>query len=138
MNDDLVLIESLRFAVPMWVHELRDCTSEQRVVRAKRCAQVVAEKGDALQFKGQSASARRSTAEAFNRLAEGLACAAYQDGGISFAGYHWCVGSRHMGVLGDGPCDEEVMRIEANPRPAPVVRVRRPIVDVHLPDGAVS
>lgn len=137
-TDDIALVESLRFAVPMWVHELRDCTPEQRVARAKRCAQVVAEHGDALQFKGESASARRSTRDAFNRLAEGLALLAFQDGGVAFAGHHWCVGSNHMGVPGNGSCDEELARVEANPRPAPVVRIRRPIIDVHLPDEVAS
>lgn len=131
---DTSLVESLRFAVPLWVHDLQGCTEEQLIARAKRCAQVVAEKGDALQFKGQSVAARQSTAHAFNRLAEGLACAAYQPGGVVFAGIHWCVGSRHMGANQgtSGPCDAEAQRAwdEATSPP----RTRRPIVDVELPD----
>lgn len=31
-----------------------------------------------------------STGEVFNFLAKGLACAAFQPGGITFAGLHWC------------------------------------------------
>lgn len=112
VSDHSVLIQSLLFAVPLWMHELRDCTEEQVIARAKGCAQVIAEKGDALQFKAKSASSRKSTAHAFNRLAEGLACAAYQPGGVTFAGLHWCVGSRHSGVAQElsGPCIAEVER----------------------------
>lgn len=132
---DMVLVESLRFAVPLWIAELRDCTPEQRMARAIRCARF---EGDSLQFKGKTASARRRTEEAFNRLAEGLACLAFQDGGVAFAGHHWCVGSNHMGVRGDGSCDEELARVEANPRPPKPRRVKRPIIDVYLPDEVAS
>ena len=31
-----------------------------------------------------------SAGEVFNFLARGLACAAYQPGGVTFAGLHWC------------------------------------------------
>jgi hypothetical protein len=141
VSGDVVLVESLRFAVPLWIEELRDCTPDQRMARASRCATVVGEKGDALQFKGQSAAARRSTAEAFNRLAEGLAIAAYMPGGVVFAGHHWCVGSKHMGVeqKHSGPCLAEVKREEVEgPAITPTRLVRRPIIDVHLPEERAS
>lgn len=107
-----VLVETLRLAVPFWIVELRRFTPEQRMARANRCATVVGSKGDALQFKGKTASGRRNTIDAFNSLAEGLACAAYLPGGITFAGLHWCVGSGHMGkpMEKSGPCKEEVER----------------------------
>lgn len=89
LNGDTTLVESLRFAVPLWIDKLRNCTMDQLLARASRCAGVVGTRGDALQFKGSSASGRRASAEAFNHLAEGLACAAYLPGGISFAGMHW-------------------------------------------------
>lgn len=44
---------------------------------------VIAEHGDSLQYRDTH------SAEAFNRLAEGLAAAAYQPGGVSFAGMLW-------------------------------------------------
>lgn len=112
LQDDVTLVETLRFVVPLWIHELRNCTPDQRLARAQRCARVVGSRGDALQFKGSSASGRRATADAFNHLAEGLACAAYLPGGVVFAGLHWCVGSRHWGVSQSrpGPCDAEVAR----------------------------
>jgi hypothetical protein len=33
-----------------------------------------------------------SAGEVFNELAKGLACAASQPGGVTFAGLHWCAG----------------------------------------------
>jgi hypothetical protein len=110
---DTSLVESLRFAVPLWIHEVRNLPAEHRVARAVRCADVVGAKGDALQF---------------NALAEGLAYAAYLPGGVTFAGLHWCV----VEQVTSGPCDAEVDRAwdEATAPP----RDRRPIVDVELPD----
>jgi len=83
----ITLLESLAFAVPLWIDEIRDITDEQRIARAKRCGATVAERGDVLQFGGSKPG---KAAEVFNALAEGLACAAYQPGGITFAGRHWC------------------------------------------------
>lgn len=80
------LLETLAFAVPLRIWELRDRTPEQRAVIARRCGQHVAEHGDALMFRSKKGAA----AAAFNALAEGLACAAYQPGGVTFAGRHWC------------------------------------------------
>ena len=51
--------------------------------RARICAQEVASKGDIIQYKS------KGTAEAFNRLAEGLACLAFAPGGVTFLGRHW-------------------------------------------------
>jgi hypothetical protein len=92
---DTSLTESLRFAVPLWIHEVRNLTAGQRSARAVRCAGVVGAKGDALQFKGEG---RTATAQAFNALAEGLAYAAFLPGGVVFAGLHWCVDQNHMGT----------------------------------------
>jgi hypothetical protein len=80
------LVETLALAVPLRIWELRGRTPEQRMTIAKRCGQHVAEHGDSLMFGGKKGRA----AAAFNALAEGLAVAAYQPGGVSFAGRHWC------------------------------------------------
>jgi hypothetical protein len=81
------LVATLELAVPMRIWELEGRTPEQRAVIAKRCAQVVAERGDNLMF---GSKRKGKTAAVFNALAEGLACAAYQPGGVTFAGRHWC------------------------------------------------
>jgi len=83
----IAFVESLAFFVPMWIYEIRGLTDEQRVARARRCSAIVAERGDVLQFSGGKPG---KATEVFNALAEGLACAAYQPGGITFAGRHWC------------------------------------------------
>jgi hypothetical protein len=76
---------SLQVAVPLWIEEVRGWTVERRVATARESADVVASKGDVLQFGGKKGEA----AEAFNALARGLACCAYQPGGITFLGDHY-------------------------------------------------
>jgi len=76
---------TLQLAVPLHIDELRHCDDRQRMAIAARCADVVAAHGDDLQYGG------KHCAETFNALARGLAVAAYQPGGITFAGaLHWC------------------------------------------------
>lgn len=76
---------TLSLAVPLWIHRVREWSVEHRLERARACAQIVAEKGDVLQYGGKKGEA----ADAFNRLAEGLAIAAFQPGGVKFRGMHW-------------------------------------------------
>ncbi len=78
-----LLRATLEVAVPMWITKVRSLSWEEKQARAKICAQVVAEKGDIIQFKA------KGTADAFNHLAEGLALAAFAPGGIKFLGCHW-------------------------------------------------
>lgn len=81
----MVLLETLRLAVPMHITELRPVAPEQRAAIASRCATVLGSHGDALQFGG------KHCAEAFNALARGLAAAALTaPGGIDALGGHWC------------------------------------------------
>jgi hypothetical protein len=80
------LIETLALAVPMWIWQLRDRTPAQRAAIGRRCAQEIASHGDTLMFGGK----KGAPAQVFNHLAEGLAAAAYQPGGVTFAGRHWC------------------------------------------------
>ena len=85
---NITLVATLALAVPLWIWELWDVSDQARAARARRCAQIVAERGDVLMFGSKS---RGKAAEVFNALAEGIACAAYQPGGITFAGRHWCM-----------------------------------------------
>ena len=89
MNDVLVL--TLRLAVPLRIAELQLLAGETRTrqVRwwAREAGDVVAHKGDVLQYGGK----RGAAAMVFNHLARGLAALACMPGGVSFAGTHWCV-----------------------------------------------
>jgi hypothetical protein len=76
---------ALDCAVPMWILEIKAWRWSWEMIerRARICAQEVASKGDIIQYKS------KGTAEAFNRLAEGLACLAFAPGGVTFLGRHW-------------------------------------------------
>jgi hypothetical protein len=92
------LMISLEAAVPLWIAEHRDKTPEWRAARARECAAVVAAHGDDIQFRGPH------TADGFNRLAEGLALAAFQPGGVRFMDRRWQVEADEAGrVLGGKP-----------------------------------
>ena len=92
MNEAL-LLDHLAIAVPMWIDTLRGSTFDERADRAHCCAQVIAHKGDIILYRSK---AKGETAEAFNRLAEGIACAAFQPGGIRAFGVVWC--AEHLGA----------------------------------------
>lgn len=74
----------LELAVPQWVERLRDRPWEHIQARAAECSRYIAEHGDKILYRvpGQSA-------EAFNRLAEGIACLSFAPGGVSIFGRHW-------------------------------------------------
>ena len=74
---------ALEVAVPLWIEELRSWSWDDRVMLARVCAQVVAEKGDVLQYGGEGC------AEAFNRLAQGVAALAFVPGGVTIFGMHF-------------------------------------------------
>jgi hypothetical protein len=86
MNDLLSI--SLSAAVPLWIEQLRPLAPEQRLARASGLADIIAEHGDIIQFRG---GRKGDTAKAFNALAEGLAIGAFQPGGVTAFGQHWCV-----------------------------------------------
>jgi hypothetical protein len=85
MSADLLRV-TLQAAVPLWMHAVRSWSFERRIQEAAKCADVIAAHGDDLMFGG------KHTADAFNKLALGIACAAYQPGGITFMGEHWEAG----------------------------------------------
>jgi hypothetical protein len=99
MNDTLV--GALQVVVPMWIDQVADWTDGQRLERAQVCARAIGSQGDVIQFKSPK---KGGTAEAFNRMAEGLALGAYGLGGIGFGGVHWCAAVHPLGVISPSPC----------------------------------
>lgn len=88
MNESTAMLMriSLSCAVPLWIAKLQARPWSHIEARARECAQVVAEKGDVLQFRSKKAG---ESANAFNHLAEGLACLAFAPGGVKFLGDHY-------------------------------------------------
>jgi hypothetical protein len=83
---ETLLRDTLAVAVPLWIEQLRPLTWKQRQQRAAVCAQHVAEHGDLILYRSKKAG---ETAEAFNRLAEGVACLAFALGGVTCFGSHY-------------------------------------------------
>jgi len=93
VSEELLRI-SLCAAVPMWVERVRLQGWDYRLQRARECAQVLASDGDKILYatpakRGKDGTRTRGTAEAFNHLAEGLACLAFCPGGVTFLGEHF-------------------------------------------------
>jgi hypothetical protein len=85
MNDVLPL--TLALAVPLWIDQLSSLTDAERLAMAQECSQVIAEHGDIILYRGGK---KGETAAAFNMLAKGIAIGAYQPGGITAFGQHYC------------------------------------------------
>lgn len=83
MNTALVV--SLEAFVPIRIAEIRSWAQDERAAAARAAADMVATHGDDLQYGG------RHCARTWAALVTGLAAAAYQPGGVTFAGRHWCV-----------------------------------------------
>lgn len=118
------LMETLALAVPLRIWELQSRTPEQRCVIAKRCAQVVGERGDNLMF---GSKRKGETAQVFNALAEGLAVAAYQPGGVTFAGRHWCTDH--------GRCERAAAGLPDEPHPDAITEPARVHIEAVVPVG---
>jgi hypothetical protein len=84
--DEALLRAALAVAVPVWIDQLWGAGQDHRLERAQVCAQVVAEHGDDVLYRSKR---RGASAEAFNRLAEGIACAAFSPGGVRAFGSRW-------------------------------------------------
>jgi len=121
----MVLLETLRLAVPMHIAELRPLAPERRAAIASRCATVLGSHGDALQFGG------KHCAEAFNALARGLAAAALTaPGGIDALGGHWCADpSCRAGHRFDHADDEPPVEPPTIPAPRQIADVIRDLAD---------
>ena len=81
-----LLTSTLQLAVPMWIEQLKGCSQGYILERARLCSQEIAEHGDLLLFVGEK---KGSSAEVFNRLAEGIACLSFCSGGVKIFGDHW-------------------------------------------------
>ena len=76
---------TLSAAVPLHAAELARMPYAEVLRVARECAQVVAEKGDIIQWRSKR---KGETAAAFNALARGLAAASFSPGGVVFLGEH--------------------------------------------------
>jgi hypothetical protein len=79
----------LMVAVPAEIDRMRQMGDAYRLETARKAGQYIAEHGDNLLYR--STDRRHTTAKAFAVLARGLAAAAFQPGGVTFAGMHWCI-----------------------------------------------
>lgn len=86
MNAETLLPIALSAAVPLHIQELKRRPWDEITRIAHESADIVASKGDVLQFGGGK---KGSTAAAFNALARGLAACAFAPGGITFLGLHF-------------------------------------------------
>ncbi len=84
MNDLLRI--SLEAAVPLWQERLRAISWEVLQERAREAADMIASKGDVLQFGGGK---KGEAAQAFNRCAEAITILSFLPGGVTFAGLHF-------------------------------------------------
>ncbi|MFF7411585.1 hypothetical protein [Streptomyces lydicus] len=84
-HQQMVLRETLTLAVPMHMADLHGLPPRMLAAIASDSATTIGSRGDVLQFGG------KHCADTFNALARGLAAAALTaDGGVDFAGQHWC------------------------------------------------
>ncbi len=83
-----LLLMTLEVAVPLWIQRWRGRSWVERLVRSAECAEIVAAKGDVLQY-GGGPREKGEAAKAFNALAEGLAIVSFCPGGVKFCGLHW-------------------------------------------------
>lgn len=91
----VLLTGLLQVAVPCWIEVLRHSSPAQRMERAVECARYVAEHGDDVLFRGGKDG---RSAEAFNRLAEGVALCAFAPGGVTVFELHFEVGEDEDGA----------------------------------------
>ncbi|WP_433460721.1 hypothetical protein [Micromonospora sp. CA-248212] len=72
----------------------------------------------------------------FNALARALAAAAFQPGGITFAGMHWCTDHQQCADA-DADAAANPLDVNATPgEPTGPTYQGRPITDTHLPEVA--
>jgi len=99
-DKEATLRAALRLAVPFWMGRLESLTWEERMKRRDECLVVLGVgrhdkdcmDGAACLAEGFPARRKGQVAEAFNRLAEGLAIGALQPGGVTFMGLHFEAG----------------------------------------------
>lgn len=82
INRELLLV-ALETAVPLWAAELSRIPLRRLLAEGPALARVIAESGDALQFKGHREG---RAAEAFDALARALAILSFLPEGVRFCG----------------------------------------------------
>jgi hypothetical protein len=87
MANGQLLAASLGAAVHIEMLKLQDLTPEQRAAEVRSAGVQIGQHGDTLQYGG------RGTVSVFATTARALAVLAYQPGGVTFAGMHFC--ARH-------------------------------------------
>ncbi|MEU1309447.1 hypothetical protein ABZ419_11205 [Streptomyces cinnamoneus] len=93
-----LLMTALGAAVPMHMMKLGQLSYLQIAAIGRQCVDVIVHQGDVLQHGGKGCAA------AFNALARALAALALTaDGGVTFAGTHWCRNPGCRDVSGDHP-----------------------------------
>ena len=108
---------TLEAAVPLRILELRHASGEERVRLAREASGHIAEHGDLILYRGPCPG---GTARAVGWLITGLACAAYQPGGVRFGSCAWCAAHpAHQWTAGDQICTqclaEEAQARHGNP-----------------------
>ncbi|MCT2588254.1 hypothetical protein [Actinophytocola gossypii] len=104
LADHPLLEAMLPVAVLTALDEVSHFTDTERQRLAADASTTIASHGDDLMFGGKHCR------PAFTALARALAVLAHQPGGVTFAGLHWCVGSRHHGTREQAPCAAELAR----------------------------
>ncbi|MET8278237.1 hypothetical protein [Micromonospora sp. NPDC005174] len=128
-----LLTAALEAAVPLHILNLAQLPARVRDSIRQRWAakgvDEIAHRGDTLQFGSKK---KGEAAQVFNALARALAAAAFQPGGITFAGVHWCTDHQQCADSSANPLD-----VNATPgEPTGPTYQGRPINDVHLPEVA--
>lgn len=103
-NDPTFLMRvTLMTAVPIWLARLDDLPEDRQLDEAVRwahqAADVVASKGDLLQFGGGQPG---EVAAAFNSMARGIAGLSGAPGGVCFLGVLWCAQHYPTGIAATG------------------------------------
>lgn len=81
-----LLRTALQSAVPLWVMSCKKRSKDELLKRGNELAQVIAEKGDVIQFKSKK---KGESSKAFNALAEATAIMSFQPGGVTVMGDHY-------------------------------------------------
>ncbi|WP_219152258.1 hypothetical protein [Amycolatopsis sp. TNS106] len=109
LDDHPALEAALPLGVLVALGDIEHLTEAQRQHQASQAASVIAAHADDLMFRG------KHTQQAFVAVSRALAILAFQPGGITFAGLHWCIGSGHRGTREQAPCAAELARLSHQP-----------------------
>lgn len=84
---EFLLAISLDASIPFHILESLGLSWDEKLSRARQCADIIAEHGDVILFRG------KGTADAFNKLARGIALLSFAPGGVKFLRRRWRSGS---------------------------------------------